>query len=564
MSGPLASRLPDAPRASPAAARLLSLFEDGGAMAGATFPALLADGAGQILRANPQAGILSAGSAAGLATLIRETFLAGVARHVEVQRVEGSGEAALELSLIPLPEDNLVLVLAADVTLDRNLRKALIESRQRYKALVETASDFVWETAADGTFAFVSPKGALGFDAEALIGRGAAELLFDAAETGFALPFTTRREVKEVELWFQSESGEAVALAVSAQPIFDAEGVWSGARGTCRDVTKARLHQMALARFQNRERLLLFLVRTIRDEVEPDAMLARAATAIARAANANGCRILTLDEAGRFRQGAIEGEAPAFEDEALASQDPHEAAPALFEEVGHGHGLVLATCYRKRRNGAVSLWRKGKPFGEEDKELLAGVADQIGIANEQIAVHQRLLRLSTTDALTGLLNRRAFHEKLDRRFARVAQGRERAALFYLDLDNFKQANDRRGHGAGDAALKKVGEILLQNTRSGDLLARHGGDEFALWLENTNAKAAGEKAAALLEGAAALADFSGGVDAPLGFSIGIAVFDPDHPENLHHLLNRADAAMYRAKRGGKGGYILADAAQEKAE
>ncbi|MCE2510607.1 MAG: diguanylate cyclase [Alphaproteobacteria bacterium] len=561
MNGPLVSMLFGGPQDVPAVVRFDRLFETDGALAATSDPAFLADGTGQILYANPPAMSLLAridrtSNPNLLSIKIHETLSSNNAQHVEIAlpaNGEGVLPAVFTLFLFPFREEEIVFLFATDVTLDRNLKDALIESRQRYKELVETASDFVWETSSDGIFTFVSSKGALGFEADALIGKDPATLLFDVAETEFTLPFRATREMEEVELWFRNAQGNAVCLLISARPLFDDAGVWQGARGACRDITETRLHQMELARFQNRERLLLFLMRTIRDEVEPDAMFARAATAIARAANAEGCRIVAAPEGEAVAVGSEFGNLPAFAIEETVLLDPKRAFPAIFEQPCHG--LLLPTHYRKRRNGAVSLWRATRPFGKDERELLESVADQLGIANEQIAIHQRLLRLSTTDELTGLLNRRAFHEKLDRRFARATQGREKAALFYLDLDNFKQANDRGGHATGDAALRKVSEILMQNTRSVDLVARHGGDEFALWLENTNAKTAEEKANAILKNGKALAEFSGGTDCSLGFSIGIAVFDPDHPEALPALLSRADAAMYAAKQRGKGGYVL---------
>lgn len=557
MNGPLVTTLFTRPKARPARVRVDPLFAANGALAEALFPALLADGQGRIRQGNAAGNALLARldtkAAANLATKISAAIDTNAAQQLEFSPSENK-EAALDLFLLPFPEENLVLLLAHDVTLDRNLREALIESRQRYKTLVETASDFVWETAPDGRFCFVSSKGVLGFDADALLGRDPESLLFDASETELVLPFRTTRAMEEVELWFRDAEGKAACLSLSAQPLFDAAGAWNGARGTCRDITEMRLHQMELAQFQNRERLLLFLTRTIRDEVEPEAMLARAATAIARAAGAEGCRIVALNDTGAPGLRAEFGALPAFDAEEAALQNSETVFPIHFENPEAG--LLAATSYRQQRNGLVSLWRKSPPFGKDERDLLTSVAGQLGIALEQIAVHRRLLHLSTTDALTGLLNRRAFHDKLDRRFARAAKGREKAALFYLDLDNFKQTNDRRGHAAGDAALRKVGKILGQNTRSADLVARHGGDEFALWLENTNATAAGEKARAILNAAAALAEFSGGANCPLGFSIGIAVFDPDHGETLADLLGRADAAMYQAKQAGKGDWRLA--------
>lgn len=581
MNGPRVSTLFAHATDAPGRGRVDRLFAAAGTLAEATFPALLADHQGRVRHANAAWNALLAGlggdlnkaAAPGLAAKISQALDTNTAQQFEIALLKNGAATsdasvpgasvpgasvpgtAFDFFLLPFPEEGVVLLLAHDVTLDRNLRDALLESRERYKALVETASDFAWETGADGKFVFVSAKGALGLDVDALLARDPASLLFDQTEM-HNLPFRATRPMEEVELWFQDTEGKDICFSISCQPLFDEAGVWKGARGVCRDITEMRLHQMELTRFQNREHLLLFLVRTIRDEVDPDAMLARAAAAIAHATGADGCRIGTQAEDGTIKTGAEFGVLPAADTEKTALCDPKTTFPAVFSTPQPG--LVFLTSYRGQRNGTVSLWRKARPFDKDVRDLLESVADQLGIAHEQIAVHHRLLHLSTTDALTGLLNRRAFQEKLDRRFARAAQGREKATLFYLDLDNFKQANDRHGHGTGDAALRKAGEILLQNTRSTDLVARLGGDEFALWLEDTNVTTAQKKARAILNDAVALAQFSGGEACPLNFSIGIAVFDPDHAEPLAALLSRADGAMYQAKRDGKGSYRLVGA------
>ena len=202
------------------------------------YPAFLADGKGRILHANPLATALLARpdktSSLNLSTKIHEALASNEAQHVEVV-LSASGEdaprAALNLFLLPFQEEGFVFLFANDVTLDRNLREALIESRQRYKDLVETASDFVWETAADGAFTFVSSKGALGFEADELLGKDPANLLFDVAETEFSLPFRATREMEEVELWFRDAGGNAACLSISARPLFDETGAWQEGKG---------------------------------------------------------------------------------------------------------------------------------------------------------------------------------------------------------------------------------------------------------------------------------------------------------------------------------------------
>lgn len=157
-----------------------------------------------------------------------------------------------------------------------------------------------------------------------------------------------------------------------------------------------------------------------------------------------------------------------------------------------------------------------------------------------------------TDPLTGLDNRRSFTAKLEKRFG--AEGGSRAsdtgALFYVDLDNFKQVNDRHGHQRGDEALLDVAALLKEQTRAGDLAARLGGDEFALFLADMDHAAAERKAKLLLELAERLRVYSGDADHPLGISLGIALHEMKKGESLESLMRRADEAMYGAKRAGK--------------
>ncbi|MDA0261796.1 MAG: GGDEF domain-containing protein, partial [Proteobacteria bacterium] len=107
---------------------------------------------------------------------------------------------------------------------------------------------------------------------------------------------------------------------------------------------------------------------------------------------------------------------------------------------------------------------------------------------------------------------------------------------------------------GDEALRAVSG-MLQDSRIGDIPARLGGDEFALWLEEVDERAAITKAEKLLEASLALREYSGSVERPLGISIGIAVSDSEMREAIPDLVARADEAMYRAKRGGKGSYEI---------
>jgi diguanylate cyclase (GGDEF)-like protein len=228
------------------------------------------------------------------------------------------------------------------------------------------------------------------------------------------------------------------------------------------------------------------------------------------------------------------------------------------EQLNGWHVLSTVSRYRHSINGAILLWRDPSrtSWSDDDRLLIDDVANQVGLANEQIANHERILRLSRTDSLTGLFNRRAFFEEIARRFSRLAREHKPAALIYVDLDNFKLVNDIHGHHTGDQALLAVRDLLLQHTRPIDIVARLGGDEFAIWLEGAEESISVQRCQDLLRAAAGLLHYSGNAEKPLNMSLGLAVHGGPSHESLDELVARADKAMYEVKRDGKGAWRMA--------
>jgi diguanylate cyclase (GGDEF)-like protein/PAS domain S-box-containing protein len=478
---------------------------------------------------------------------------AGARRNGAANRVALAAAPGTEALLLPLGDGARVLALLDDAALTRHLREALIESRRRYKDLVEISSDFAWETDEAGRFTFVSPRGALGWSAEALLGRSAAEFL---AEPGEINVFVTAEPVADAELWFRRAGGGSARLGIVAAPLIDAAGRIRGARGIGRDLTAERARDDALARARLRDRLFSHLVRAIRDELDPAAALEAAVSATGLALGAAGGVILRRIGDG-FTPAARWGTpAQAALLDAAGTALRAEAAVALAAAGWQLIGQVAR--YRQTVEGAILLWRQSEDggFPDSDRALLADVADQLGVAIAQVAQHEQMLVLSRTDPLTGLLNRRAFFDELQRRLVRLERGTRPAVLLFVDMDNFKLVNDRLGHRAGDEAIRRLCDILRAEARAGDLAARLGGDEFALWIEGLDGRSGSERAAALLRAAEALKPLSGAPDRPLGISIGVAIVEPGGGETPEQIVARADAAMYRAKSAGKGGFAVA--------
>jgi diguanylate cyclase (GGDEF)-like protein len=204
--------------------------------------------------------------------------------------------------------------------------------------------------------------------------------------------------------------------------------------------------------------------------------------------------------------------------------------------------------------GSVLLNRPA-PYDETEEERIRESVSQAApvLANlRNLAIAE--IR-AATDGLTGLPNKRAVADALQRMFAQASTTGVPLALLLLDLDQFKQVNDRRGHTVGDQVLANVGAVLRRNLRPEDFAGRNGGEEFAVLLPGTETSAALAIAERVC---AAISEIRlPGVDVQVTTSIGVAAF-PEHASTPDRLERLADAALYLAKRHGRNRVELADA------
>ena len=159
-----------------------------------------------------------------------------------------------------------------------------------------------------------------------------------------------------------------------------------------------------------------------------------------------------------------------------------------------------------------------------------------------------------TDALTGLPNRRHGFEHAKTAFSRARRHGEAMAVLMLDLDHFKDVNDRHGHAAGDALLEAVAKALTQRLRQQDMVARWGGEEFLIVVSTAGPDGAHDVANALLERVASLGFEHDGVLLPATASLGVALLTPQDA-TLEMLLARADRALYEAKARGRNRVVI---------
>ena len=271
---------------------------------------------------------------------------------------------------------------------------------------------------------------------------------------------------------------------------------------------------------------------------------------------AAGLYMTLLDQQGQPEEFASRGDqqqtappcdlARLLAREVLAGGQPLRPGTGPASDQGHWLAVPLTTA---RRTIGALLLHGGSDAGsytEQDQELLQFVAKQIATVIERKQLHAHMQFMAMHDDLTGLPNRRLFHDRLHTAFARAQRKQERLSLLFLDLDGFKLVNDEHGHACGDLLLQAVAKRLRLCLRESDTLARLGGDEFVVLLEN-NAQGADvllveqKIHAALAQGFA----LDNGRCLRTAASIGCAHY-PEHGDSTQLLLRHADQAMYAAK------------------
>ena len=190
----------------------------------------------------------------------------------------------------------------------------------------------------------------------------------------------------------------------------------------------------------------------------------------------------------------------------------------------------------------------------EDQRRLSAVNARLG---EMLSGSEKMAR---TDPLTALPNRRAFLERLGEELGRARRNQAPLCIAYLDVDNFKQLNDHRGHLEGDEFLRLLAGAIKDTVRETDVAARLGGDEFAVLFIDAKRIATEQLSRRLLARVQALGDRYPGLD--LGASVGMAWFDAP-PDSAEQILKTADSAMYEAKLAGKHRFALWTSEAQKA-
>lgn len=441
------------------------------------------------------------------------------------------------------PYDARSLESAIELALHRKRREMVRDAHERwFERILERVKDVVAVVDPGGGLEYVNPavRDVLGYDPDDLVGRSLLELLHpddrDRFDEECLAGLREPGRALEDEVRVRTTGGAWRALSLSGQ-VYSPRPEEEGPRLVlnARDVTERREEQRRLAASEERYRLLF----------EESVSGAFQATLDGRFLDANRALLRILGY-GRADELVGQSMARTFAEEDLAfvlgRLDAEGAVVNREVEVsrpGRGAAHMLLSA------GVTRVPERAEP-------MIVGTMVDI---SERKRLEADLEWMAYHDTLTGLVNRRGLGEQAIRYLSLAERQGSRLALLYLDLEGFKEINDRHGHDAGDRVLAEVADRLRREARESDIVARVGGDEFIALLPDVESpEAAASAARRYARGLEEPVVHEGGSISVSG-QVGVAVF-PDHGTTLDELTSAADRAMYRLK-GGEDVVALAE-------
>lgn len=434
-----------------------------------------------------------------------------------------------------------VSVTWRDVTERHTAAAKIADAEQHFRLLAENSHDVVFLLAANGEMSWVSPSAnvTLGYHPDELIGPASRNLvhhedvdtwvrtLREVQDTGRIMRFRVR---------MRNATGTFRWMAVTIGRAIDSSGTYAGLTGSLQDIQEQVLAEQALAASEEMFRVL--------SENSPDVVL-RIHAGVVEWASPALTRMLgwhPQDWIGHSLADFIPvAEVPWF-----------EADLAKVAEDGSSLGR-----FQVRDSSGSCHWIETHSQSLHDaRGRVDGVVTSFRTIDREVAKEEDLRRRAELDPLTGLLNRAEVLRRLDRIASRPERPSDRWALLFCDLDNFKTVNDSLGHSAGDDLLRAVADRIRScGLRADDLVARIGGDEILVVLTSVPDLATATDIADQIRRRVAEPLLVTGQPLTTTISVGSALAEPG--EDVDTVIQRADHAMYEAKRFGRNRVVAGD-------
>jgi diguanylate cyclase (GGDEF)-like protein/PAS domain S-box-containing protein len=446
---------------------------------------------------------------------------------------------------IPPPRDYELMARMAQIAgiaiERRDAEDALRNSEVKFRGLFESMMEGVYKTSRDGRILVANPAfvNLMGYaSAEELYRVPAAALYWHPSDREtFLRRVESEGELRNEEYVLRRKDGSMLVVMDSSRVVRDKQGRVTGYEGTLTDITERKKAETAV--FQAKERAQITL-QSIGDAVITTDSDGRIDYMNPVAESLTGWE-------NREAQSQLIGDVLTVVDELTRESRESPIMRCLRE--GQMLGLTEHTVLVNRRRQELAIQDSAAPIRDRAGNLIGAVMVFHDVSKER-RLHRALHYQASHDALTGLINRREFENRLTAAVENARQDADsRHALLYLDLDQFKLVNDTCGHPAGDQLLKQITGVLQSRVRNGDTLARLGGDEFGILLQSCSLDQALRIAEGLRQAIREFRFIWQDSVLEVGVSIGIVEITKETP-TVATVMSAADVACYSAKDLGR--------------
>lgn len=461
-------------------------------------------------------------------------------------------------SLTAVARDTDVVVIARDTTVADKMTQALLDSRALFKGLLDRAVDLSFEVDTNRNFVFLSPSEAFGQVSEKWLGRSADDFFWSNGRIPSRNPFSVRTETTFDDVSVILPDGETGWVSFAMEPKFE-DDTFVGVRGVCRDVSDQVKDGKQTRKDNLRLALQQRIVGLLNTAHTAEELLGNASTELLEVLRAEQVWAIVKYPEGLV-PAAVCGDSTFLPNIDQIWRDLEDKNESIAEvQDGDMTHLVVRLEENEKGIGMLVMCRDTNsfPWSKQERALLTDVMTSLAAAFGKAQLIDRLERLSSIDELTGIMNRRAFVDAVERRLRHQCRSGQSGCLLFVDLDHFKEVNDTLGHKAGDQAIKLVADTMQTLVRACDVVGRYGGDEFVLWIEDIAPADAALKARALIDAMPGIREKIGAGDLKLSASVGVCPSVPGLDLSFIEMSERADAALYEVKKAGRSNVALAE-------